>query len=342
MSTTILDTIAENAKAVGKNEIPARYGLELLGEQNLFLHDTLTETARQLRDIAARDLSVAFSIWAHTMVIKYLKTADTDYARAVLPELELGGRPGVTGMAPAFKEAAGAGAIDLELTPVDGGFRLNGKLAWASNLDGDALIVTAGRTPEGERLLIAFDGGADGVGLGRPFGLLGLNATSSSWVTLDDVFIPEPQVLSRDFMEFINAVRPTFMTLQISECLGVADAAIDVASTRLTGINEVLTDDVAAVRGRVTDLIATQERYSTTIDEGGTVPRVNMLELRLAAAEVATAATALEVRVAGGAGYAQSSPASRRFREAAFIPVQSPSETQLKWELGRARAQKEN
>lgn len=145
-------------------------------------------------------------------------------------------------------------------------------------------------------------------------------------------------MLSCDFMGFINAVRPTFMTLQISECLGVADAAIEVAATRLTGINEVLSDDVAQVRERVTDLIITQEHYSTTIDEGGTVPRVNMLELRLAAAEVATAATALEVRVAGGAGYAQSSPASRRFREAAFIPVQSPSETQLKWELGRARA----
>lgn len=72
------------------------------------------------------------------------------------------------------------------------------------------------------------------------------------------------------------------------------------------------------------------------------MPRVKMLELRLAAAEVATVATALEVRVSGGAGYAQSSSASRRFREAAFIPVQSPSETQLKWELARVKAQEEN
>lgn len=69
---------------------------------------------------------------------------------------------------------------------------------------------------------------------------------------------------------------------------------------------------------------------------------MKMLELRLAVAEITTAATVQEVRVSGGAGYAQSSPASRRFREAAFIPVQSPSETQLKWELGRAKAQEEN
>ena len=54
-------------------------------------------------------------------------------------------------------------------------------------------------------------------------------------------------------------------------------------------------------------------------------------------AEGAVTAANLEVRVAGGAGYAKSSPASRRFREAAFIPVQSPSESQLRWELDRAR-----
>jgi len=57
------------------------------------------------------------------------------------------------------------------------------------------------------------------------------------------------------------------------------------------------------------------------------------------AASAAVAASGIEVRVAGGAGYAKSSPASRRFREAAFIPVQSPSESQLRWELAKARGE---
>ena len=129
MSTAILEKISENAKAVDKNQIPARYGLELLGAQKLFVRDSLRDTARQLRQIAGEDLSVAFGIWAHTMVITYLRTAGTEYAHRILPSLEAGGRPGVTGMAPAFKEAAGAGTIDLTATPVDGGIRLNGRLA---------------------------------------------------------------------------------------------------------------------------------------------------------------------------------------------------------------------
>ena len=337
MTTALLDTIAGNAKAVDRNELSARYGIELLGSQQLFIRENLQETARQLREIAAVDLSVAFGIWAHTMVITYLRTADTDYVRYVLPALENGTRPGVTGMAPAFKEAAGAGTIDLTATPAEDGYVLNGTLAWASNLADDAVIVTAARTPSGERLLVAFDGCAPGVTLGTPFALLGLNATSSAGITLDNVPVPAGQVLSRDFEAFIYAVRPTFLILQTSECLGVADAAIDAAATRLTGVNEVLTEDVEKLRAEITHLIHTQDLIAAVLDDGATVDRVKLLELRLDAARAAVDATALEVRVAGGAGYAQSSPASRRFREAAFIPVQSPSETQLTWELRRAK-----
>lgn len=337
MATALLDTIAGNAKAVDRNELSARYGIELLGSQQLFIRENLQETARQLREIAAVDLSVAFGIWAHTMVITYLRTADTDYVRYVLPALENGTRPGVTGMAPAFKEAAGAGTIDLTATPAEDGYVLNGTLAWASNLADDAVIVTAARTPSGERLLVAFDGCAPGVTLGTPFALLGLNATSSAGITLDNVPVPAGQVLSRDFEGFISAVRPTFLILQTSECLGVADAAIDAAATRLTGVNEVLTEDVEKLRAEITHLIHTQDLIAAVLDDGATVDRVKLLELRLDAARAAVDATALEVRVAGGAGYAQSSPASRRFREAAFIPVQSPSETQLTWELRRAK-----
>jgi hypothetical protein len=35
----------------------------------------------------------------------------------------------------------------------------------------------------------------------------------------------------------------------------------------------------------------------------------------------------------GGRGYAMSSPTARRAREAAFLPVQSPTEGHLRWVL---------
>ena len=60
---------------------------------------------------------------------------------------------------------------------------------------------------------------------------------------------------------------------------------------------------------------------------------VHPVALRLDAAHLATSATQLELAVKGGGAYAASSPTARRVREALFLPVQSPTEAQLQWEL---------
>ena len=333
---SILETVSEKAKAVDAGTEDARYILPILAEAGLLDTDLLT-AARTVREISRRDLSVGFTIWAHLMTQTYLANANKPAASAVEQSLRSGIRPGITGMAAAFKEFAGCGEIELAATPVEGGYRVTGKLNWASNLYDDAVLVTAVRTDAGDRLLIFVEGGAEGLTFGKPFGLLGLNATASAWVSLENVFVPESQVLTHDFDAFILQVRPTFVVLQIAECIGVAEAAIAAASERLFGVNATFADEVQDIAARVSDIIARQESIITRVGNSDISP-VELLELRLDAAEVAVAAANVEVRVAGGAGYAKSSPASRRFREAAFIPVQSPSEAQLRWELERARA----
>ena len=57
---------------------------------------------------------------------------------------------------------------------------------------------------------------------------------------------------------------------------------------------------------------------------------------RLENAQLATAAVALEAKVAGGRGYVRTCATARRLREAAFLPVQAPTEGQLRWELSRS------
>ncbi len=332
----ILETVSEKAKAVDAGTEDARYILPILAEAGLLDTDLLT-AAQTVREISRRDLSVGFTIWAHLMTQTYLANANKPAASVVEQSLRSGARPGITGMAAAFKEFAGCGEIELAATPVEGGYRVTGKLNWASNLYDDAVLVTAVRTDGGDRLLIFVESGAEGLTFGKPFGLLGLNATASAWVSLENVFVPESQVLTHDFDAFILQVRPTFVVLQIAECIGVAEAAIAAASERLFGVNATFVDEVQDIAAKVSNIIARQENIITRVGNSDISP-VELLELRLEAAEVAVAAANIEVRVAGGAGYAKSSPASRRFREAAFIPVQSPSEAQLRWELERARA----
>ncbi|MDO5075980.1 acyl-CoA dehydrogenase family protein [Corynebacterium sp.] len=329
----VLQEVSSNAAAVDSGTVDARYILPLLGPEKL--GEGLLATARTIREISRLDLSAGFTAWAHRMTLEYLRRAATNaHIDSIIGQLERGERPGVTGMAAAFKEFAGCGEIELHAVPVAGGYRISGKLNWASNLYDDAVLVTAARTVHGDRIVFYIESQSEGVEFGSPFGLLGLNATASAWVTLDNVFVPESQIISHDFEAFIAEVRPTFVLLQVAECVGVAEAAVAAASARLTGVNETFGADVARVAEEIQGVVARQE------DIIGRLPQataVELLELRLDAASCATSAANIEVRVAGGAGYAQRSPASRRFREAAFIPVQSPSESQLRWELARAR-----
>ncbi|MFV8395552.1 acyl-CoA dehydrogenase [Corynebacterium hindlerae] len=332
LDTAFATDVQSHASEVDRGDTPARYILEPLATAGHLARPELAHRAAVIRELARYDLSVGFTVWADLMALTYLEQSGTEYAERVAQALRSGQRPGITAMASAFKEFAGAGNIELVAQETAGGFRINGSLAWASNLYPDALLVTAVKDENGKNYIVALDADAPGVELGKPFGLLGLNATASASVKFDNAVVPHSQVLSADFEEFMSAVRPTFVLLQVAECLGVAEAAITAAQGRLFGVNQSLASDVAATAQRVGKLVA---RHDELIATGGTA--VDLLELRLAAAEAAVDAAALEVRVAGGAGYARGSATSRRFREATFIPVQSPSEAQLRWELAQLK-----
>jgi hypothetical protein len=62
-------------------------------------------------------------------------------------------------------------------------------------------------------------------------------------------------------------------------------------------------------------------------------PIKDIVQLRLDTAAAAVAATRLEFTLAGATGYRSGTATNRRFREAAFLPIQAPSEGQLRREL---------
>ena len=69
---------------------------------------------------------------------------------------------------------------------------------------------------------------------------------------------------------------------------------------------------------------------------GAGTPERELVRLRLECARLATATTALEAKVVGGRAYVTTHPTARRLREAAFLPIQAPTEGQLRWELAHS------
>jgi alkylation response protein AidB-like acyl-CoA dehydrogenase len=340
LNSGLLADISGHAAALDRGDESSRRSFTALGAAGLLglgapgnADGRLPEMADTIGEIAAECMSTAFSVWANRMVVEYLLTAGTAFGAAAVQPLLEGTTLGVTGMAAAFKDAAGCGTLELTATPVDGGYAVSGPIRWASNLYPDSMLVTAARTETGEKLIAALPLNTPGVTIGDQFDLLALGSTASSYLTLDHARIARDQLLSAEFEAFLTAVRPTFLVLQSAMCLGLARTSLQQSQLGLGGVNSVFSADADLIAGKLALAETTLARLAAAVGSPNHPTKKELLSLRLSAAQLAGAAAALEVRTAGGKGYASRTSASRRYREAAFIPVQSPSEAQLRWEL---------
>jgi alkylation response protein AidB-like acyl-CoA dehydrogenase len=341
LTPDILRKVTQGASALDGGEQSTRGNIQLLSRAGLLglgapgnSDGKLPAMASVIQTLAAECMSTAFSVWAHRMTIEYLEVAATPWSLSAAGAMLAGDVLGVTGMASAFKDAAGCGSLDLSAVPADNGYSISGTLRWASNLYSDSIMVTAARVDSGEKLIIALPLSSPGVTMGEHFDLLALGSTASSYLTLNDVQVGTDQVLSRGLEAFLGRVRPTFLLLQSAMCLGLARRCLHEARTHLASVNSVFTAETNVLGDQLGQAESALASYAQTTGGPATPGVRELLTLRLAAAEVVNSAAALEIRTAGGKGYARGTDASRRFREAAFIPVQSPSEAQLRWELG--------
>lgn len=334
VSTEVLAVIAENCAAVdGDASFDGRTVLQMLaadGALDLGLPGsggTYADQAQVLADLAAVCMTSAFSAWAHRMTVEYLVLHGGDHLAPLADEVRAARRPGSTALAGTFRAAAGV--ADIPVTIVDG--RADGFISWASNLYDDAVVVTGAGEGDARRM-IAFDRGADGVALLPVSGLLALDATHSGALRLTQVAIDTEQVLAAPFDEFIAAIRPTFLVMQSSFAVGLASASL-AAIGELRGLATVLEPEVTAARATLARLAGQIDAATAALDSGDRPPLRPALQLRLDAAHLAVHATQLELAARGGAGYSAASHTARRVREALFLPVQSPTEVQLQWEL---------
>lgn len=84
----------------------------------------------------------------------------------------------------------------LDLTPVDGGFHLNGRKTFATGASvADRLVISATRADNDEKLTFVLDARAPGVQYLGDWDNIGQRLTASGGVTFADVFLPGDNVL---------------------------------------------------------------------------------------------------------------------------------------------------
>lgn len=329
----VLAAAAQRARCVDDNECSPFETLRELGELGLLdlgREGSIVEQAAVVHDLATECTATAFSLWAHRSSIEYLSATGREIPRG----MHEGTEPASSAMAPAFKAAAGIGKITVRLTEQDGQLVLDGTIPWASNLYPEGWIVLPAlrRGDDGAEtpVIVLTRDRAPGVSVHPLQDLMALDATASGILRLESSPIAAEDVLTEDVPAFLAAVRGPFLLLQSSFCLGLAGAALASADAAMTGAAEVF-------RPERDGIVAEFERVRAAVLAMAEAPREqsarDLLQTRLDAALLTGAATRLEGKAVGGKGYAMSSPTARRAREAAFLPVQSPTESHLRWEL---------
>ena len=341
----LLRTIAATAAEIDEGHRAATTHLGALAEAGLLdlgIDDLLAgrPTAADIRPaadtiaaVAEECLPTAFGLWAHRVVEDYLARGHSSTATsATLDRLRKGEVVGSTGMAQALKSLAGLGDLGIEAVPShDGGWVLTGFVSWISNLVDHAVLVLPARTPDGGGIVAWVTLSQPGLTPHPISGLLALDATASGTLKLDGVQVGADHVLSRDLAGFVRAVKPTFLLLQTAFAAGLIRRSWrEIENALDRSENAVFARDARRLGDAITEFL---DRWQALAADTASAAVRDVLRVRLDASHLAQQATRLELTLAGGRGYLVASGANRRFREAAFLPVQSPSEGHLTWEL---------
>ena len=332
----VLALAAEHADAVDAGERSPFENLREIAKDGLLTlgrTGSLVPQAAVAYDLASQDASTGFSLWAHRSTIAFFDAVNRE-----LPEgLAEATTSGTSAMAAAYKEASGLAPIKVLGTLVEGGVKLNGTVSWASNLYPGGVIVlpvAVQNAQEGHpnRYIVTVRQDAPGLKVAYHRNLLALNGTESGTIIFEDVFVPTEDILTKDFAGFLAKVTAPFLLVQSAFCLGLAAGALQSAAEHLQVSGGVFKQEFEGLLGTYRTLRDTLLRLAA---EPENAQKRDLLQLRLDVSHLATAATHCELQTVGGAGYVAGSPTARRVREVTFLPVQSPTEGHLRYELAK-------
>lgn len=341
MHAESLDTRADHAEALlPRLASDGLIGLGVpvaMGGQGGDLADALCAIAA----LAERSLTAAFMAWSQRAFIELLlQTPNAALRERLLPDLLSGRLAGAPGLSNAMKFVSGLESLQVRgQVEADGRWCLEGVLPWVSNLRGGGFVAACAlaNADGGPPQIWALPHDAEGLSRSADFELLGMQASHTARLELNAVRLDVGWRLHDRAPAYLPGVRPNFLGLQCALALGMAQRCLQEAEANMGGAEAVLGEPLAATGAELA------ERRTLLLDglRDGRFREdpVTLCETRIRLVELAQQALQLELQASGGRAFLSEFNAdfARRWREAAFLPVITPSLVQLKGELGRKR-----
>lgn len=303
--------------------------------------------------VAERSLTAAFVFWGQRTFIEYLLQSPNAALRgAWTATLVEGGHAGATGLSNAMKFLSGIESLQIRAGAREGGWRLDGALAWVTNLRKEGFIAAAAvEMPDGAPpAVVAFMGAAADVATdiagdvaasggaivrSPDLDLMALRGSNTAAVRLDGLAIDAGAVLAPDARTWLPRVRPAFLGMQCGLAIGLARAALRSAQALAGALRGALPARIEELQAELAQRTA---ELKTGVEDGrferAAAP---LFRLRIALAGIVQQAVMLELQASGGKAYLRDRDGgfARRWREAAFVPIVTPSLTQLQHELDK-------
>jgi butyryl-CoA dehydrogenase len=220
----------------------------------------------------------------------------------------------------------------------DGDFYyLTGTKQWITNgsvADIYTVVALTDKT-KGPRGATAFivEKGFPGLSFGKKEKKLGIRASSTTEVVLDECKVPKENVLSREGLGFVAAMRTFDYTRPgvAAQALGIAEGAfeyaLNYAHTRkqfdkpissFQAVSHMLADMATSIEACRTLIYATAQM----IDNGGgkNLSKVSSM-CKVLASDVAMKVTTDAIQILGGYGYMKDYPVEKMFRDAKITQI---------------------
>lgn len=226
-------------------------------------------------------------------------------------------------------------SIKTKAEKVQGGYRLTGSKIWISNANmAEFFVVFAKTDPQGGyKGLSAFIVSADteGLSVGAPISKMGQKAAPACEVFLDNVFVPDDQLLGEEgsgfniAMKVFDRSRPmvaAFGVGLIQRCLdeSLAYARERESMGRPLIAHQAIAHKLADMRMRLETARLLTYQAAWRLDNGLN----NTIEASMAkvnAADSAMWAATETIQIFGGMGYSTEYPAEKLFRDAKVLQI---------------------
>ncbi len=292
--------------------------------------------------VAERSVASAFVAWSQRVFIEYLlRSPNTALANAWMRPLLAGEHAGATALSNAMKFLSGIESLQIGARQADGQWVLDGRMPWVTNLRLQGFLVAAAVTaPDGTPAVVALPHDIAGLARSPDLSLLALQSSNTAALAVQGVRIGPEWLIHPDARQYLPRARPAFAGLQCGLSIGLARRALQAATQTGQGqaSRGILGEPLQALHAQVEALSASL--IAGVRSERFVAEPWALFEIRIALAEAAHQAVQLELQASGGAAYLKPAGAgfARRWREAAFLPIVTPSLVQLKTELAKRQA----